>query len=97
MEGNTAIGGKVQVTEHIKSIVNDLDTDGIRHAIIEHCGDYIIIRANNNFRSVTKCRLSSRLMMSIPAQGEYREEILDSIREGLNQAERDLLQRRGRG
>ena len=86
-----------QINEHIRSIVKDLDSDGIRHVIIANGEDYIIIRSNNNVRAVVKCGISSRLLLSIPAEGDRREEILDILRDIMEKAERELALRRGRG
>ena len=86
-----------QINAHIRSIVNDLDSDGIRHVIIANGEDYIIIRSNNNVRAVTKLSISSRLLLSIPAEGDRREEILDILRDTMEKAERELVLRGGRG
>ena len=86
-----------QISEHIQSIANDLDSDGGRHAIRAVSDGYMIIRSNNNIRSVVKTRISSETFAILTQQCEAREEILRVLREILEQAERDLLARRGRG
>lgn len=94
---NIGIDKMKQISEHIQSIANDLDSDGVRHAIIAVGNGYMIIRSNNNIRSVTKVRISSETFAILTQQCEAREEILRVLRESLEQAERDLLARRGRG
>lgn len=94
MERDTAI---TQINEHIRSIVNDLDSDGIRHVIIANGEDYIIIRSNNNVRAVTKLGISSRLLLSIPSSGDNRAAILGTLRDSMEEAESKLVLRRGRG
>lgn len=86
-----------QINEHIRSIVNDLDSDGIRHVIIANGEDYIIIRSNNNVRAVTKLSISSRLLLSIPSSGDNRAAILGTLRDSMEEAESKLVLRRGRG
>lgn len=88
---------RTQISEHIQSIANELDSDGIRHVIIAVGNGYMIIRSNNNIRSVVKMNISSEAYAILTQQGESRDEILRAIRESLEQAERDLLARRGRG
>lgn len=84
-----------QISEHMKSIVNDLDSDGVRHAIRAVGNGYMIIRSNNNIWSVTRVRISSETFAILTQQCEAREEILRVLREILEQAERDLLASRG--
>lgn len=86
-----------QIREHIQSIANDLDSDGVRHAIIAVGNGYMIIRSNNNIRSVVRTRISSETFAILTQQCEAREEILRALREALEDAERHLLARRGRG
>lgn len=88
---------RTQISEHIQSIANELDSDGIRHVIIAVGNGYMIIRSNNNIRSVVKMNISSEAYAILTQQGESCDEILRAIRESLEQAERDLLARRGRG
>lgn len=94
MERDTAI---TQINEHIRSIVNDLDSDGIRHVVIANGEDYIVIRSNNNVRAVTKLSISSRLLLSIPSSGDNRAAILGTLRDSMEEAESKLVLRRGRG
>lgn len=94
---NIGIDKLKQLSEHNQTIANDLDSDGVRHAIIAVGNGYMIIRSNNNIRSVTKASISSETFAILTQQCEAREEILRVLREMLEQAERDLLARRGRG
>ena len=94
---NIGIDKLKQLSEHNQTIANDLDSDGVRHAIIAVGNGYMIIRSNNNIRSVTKARISSETFAILTQQCEAREEILRVLRELFEQAERDLLARRGRG
>ena len=90
---NIGLDKMMQISEHIQSIANDLDSDGVRHAIIAVDNEYMIIRSNNNIRSVTKARISSELFAILTQQCEARK----VLRESLEQAERNMLARRGRG
>ena len=94
---NIGIDKMKQISEHIQSIANDLDSDGVRHSIRAVGNGYMIIRSNNNIRSVTRVRISSETFAILMQQCEAREEILRVLREILEQGERDLLARRGRG
>lgn len=92
---NIGLDKMQQISEHMKSIVNDLDSDGVRHAIRAVGNGYMIIRSNNNIWSVTRVRISSETFAILTQQCEAREEILRVLREILEQAERDLLASRG--
>lgn len=84
-----------QINERIRSIAGKLDSDGVRHAIRAVGNGYMIIRSNNNIWSVSRVRISSETFAILTQQCEAREEILRVLREILEQAERDLLARRG--
>lgn len=86
-----------QINERIRSIASKLDSDGVRHVIIAVGDGYMIIRSNNNIRSVTRARIASETFMKMLADDVLCDEVLSAIVEGLQQAERDMIAQRGRG